>query len=92
MNTGVRQVSESPRRTIVAIAFAMTITAAFAAASAVAVITATLPPTVAKVFVPHVQEDTSFGASQIRGCVVQDPNGRRAIWVPHLPGTVVHSH
>jgi hypothetical protein len=82
MNNGVRHVSESLRRTIVAVAFAMTITAAFATSSAFAVITATLPPTGAHVFVPSEQQDSPFSASQVRGCVVQEPNGHRRGWVP----------
>ena len=76
-------------------------------------------------FVPSEQEDTPFSASQVRGRVLQDPNGYGrgwvpgasamtgagaqehtsfsqaslcvnqlpvgpgAVWVPHLPGTVV---
>jgi hypothetical protein len=82
MSNGVRHVSESLRRTIVAVAFAMTITAAFATASAFAVITATLPPTGAHVFVHSEQQDSPFSASQVRGCVVQDPNGYGRGWVP----------
>ena len=82
MNNGVRHVSESLRRTIVAVAFAMTITAAFATSSAFAVIAATLPPTGAHVFVPSEQQDSPFSASQVRGCVVQEPNGHRRGWVP----------
>jgi hypothetical protein len=132
MNTSVRQVSKSARRAVAADALAMTITIAFATASALAIITATLPPTGAHVFVPSEQEDTPFSASQVRGCVLQDPNGYGRgwllgssamtgagaqehtrfsqaslcitqhritqhpvgpgpVWVPHLPGTVVHS-
>jgi hypothetical protein len=125
MNNGVRHVSESLRRTIVAAAFAVTIIAAFATASAFAVITAPLPPIGTHAFVPSGQEDTPLRASQVRGCVVQDPNGDRrgwlpgaspitgpqrhtkfshasicitlfpmgpgAVWVPHLPGTVVNT-
>ena len=82
MNTSVRQVSKSPRRTVVADAFAMTITVVFATASALAVITATLPPTGAHVFVPSVQENRPFSTSQVRGCVLQDPNGYGRGWVP----------
>jgi hypothetical protein len=125
MNTGVRHVSKSPRRTVVAHAFALTITVAFATVSVLAIITASLPPTGAQIFVPSGQEVTPCSASQVRGCVLQDPNGYGrgwvpgasamtgagaqehtsfsrtslcvnqlpvgpgAVWVPHLPGTVV---
>jgi hypothetical protein len=81
MNTSVRQVSKSPRRTVVADAFAMTITAAFATVSALAIITATVPPIGAHVCVPGEQEDNPFSASHLRGCVAQDPNGHDRGWV-----------
>jgi hypothetical protein len=81
MSTDVRHVSKSPRRTVVADAFALTTTVAFATVSALAIITATLSPTGAHVFVPSGLEVTPCSARQVRGCVLQNTNGYGRGWV-----------
>jgi hypothetical protein len=91
MKTSVPPVSVSPRRTILAAAFAVSIAAAFAIALAFAVFTATLRSTGAVAFAPSEKEPAPFSATQIRGCVVQDPNGPGRVWVPHRPPVVAPS-
>jgi hypothetical protein len=95
MNTGVRHASVPPRQTIFAVAFAITITAAFAIALAFSIFSATSPSTRVLVFAPSKQEGPPFGGTEVRGCVVLDPNGQGGGWVSHVsaitdPGAQEH--
>ena len=91
MKTSIPPVSVSPQRTILAAALAVSIAAAFAIALACAVFTATSRSTGAVTFARSEKEPAPFGATQIRGCVLQDPNGPRRVWLPHRPKVVAPS-
>jgi hypothetical protein len=89
MSTSDRHVSKSPRRRIVADFFALTITIAFAMASALLIVTATSAPTGEDIFAPRAPEQSEFSRASL--CVTQYPVGPHPVWVPHLPGAVVNT-